>query len=208
LPHTAVTIKMSLWVISLCLNPQRLRKSRIRKVFEVFEVFVWRGTPRGPAGWRRLQVHSHTSDTWVTNVSHSHRNQVSGEHAAHSTRRKLQALVATHLNTWNPFWKSMPQVLKLHYLSWPPGGDISGCIEVYASCVEAALSLLTTRGRLLWLYRSLTANKDVKEVYYFKLTSFITSRTCGCSRISLVTEPRHFKCVSTQCIVGWHYLFS
>uniref|UniRef100_A0A8C2ZT45 Bromo domain-containing protein n=1 Tax=Cyclopterus lumpus TaxID=8103 RepID=A0A8C2ZT45_CYCLU len=31
----------------------------------------------------------------------------------------------------------------------------SGCIEVYASCVKAAFSLLTTRGRLLWLYRSL-----------------------------------------------------
>jgi len=46
-------------------------------------------------------------------------------------------------------------VLKLHSLSWPPGGDSSGCIEVYASCVKAAFSLLTTRGRLLWLYRSL-----------------------------------------------------
>jgi len=33
-------------------------------------------------------------------------------------------------------------------------GDSSGCIEVYASCVNAAFSLLTTRG-LLWLYRSL-----------------------------------------------------
>jgi len=30
-----------------------------------------------------------------------------------------------------------------------------GCIEISASCVEAAFSLLTTRGRLLWLYRSL-----------------------------------------------------
>jgi len=48
----------------------------------------------------------------------------------------------------------MLQVLKLHSLSWPPGGDSSGCIEVYASCVNAAFSLLTTRG-LLWLYRSL-----------------------------------------------------
>jgi len=39
-------------------------------------------------------------------------------------------------------------VLELHSLSWPPGGD-SGCIEVSASCVEAAFSLLATRGRLL-----------------------------------------------------------
>jgi len=49
----------------------------------------------------------------------------------------------------------MLYVLNLHSLSWPPGGDFSGCIEVYTSCVKAALSLLTTRGRLLWLYRSL-----------------------------------------------------
>jgi len=35
------------------------------------------------------------------------------------------------------------------------GGHSSGCIEVYALRVEAALSLLTTRGRLLWLYRNL-----------------------------------------------------
>jgi len=34
-------------------------------------------------------------------------------------------------------------------------GETSGCIEVYASCVRAAFSLLTTRGRRLWLYRSL-----------------------------------------------------
>jgi len=46
-------------------------------------------------------------------------------------------------------------VLRLHSLSWPPGGDSSGCIEVYASCLKAAFSLLTTRGRLLWLYRSI-----------------------------------------------------
>jgi len=43
----------------------------------------------------------------------------------------------------------------MHYLSWPPGGDSSGCIEVYAPCVKAAFSLPATRGRLLWLYRSL-----------------------------------------------------
>jgi len=43
----------------------------------------------------------------------------------------------------------MLHVLKLHSLSWPPGGDSSGCIEIYASCVKAALSLLTTRGRLV-----------------------------------------------------------
>ncbi|TNN46225.1 hypothetical protein EYF80_043575 [Liparis tanakae] len=30
----------------------------------------------------------------------------------------------------------------------PNGSDSSGCIEVYASCVEAAFSLLTTRGLL------------------------------------------------------------
>jgi len=30
-----------------------------------------------------------------------------------------------------------------------------GCIEVYHSCVKAALSLLATRGWLLWLYISL-----------------------------------------------------
>uniref|UniRef100_A0A8C2ZP32 Nothepsin n=1 Tax=Cyclopterus lumpus TaxID=8103 RepID=A0A8C2ZP32_CYCLU len=40
------------------------------------------------------------------------------------------------------------------------GGDSSGCIEVYASCVKAAFSLLTTRGRLLWLYRSLCFISD------------------------------------------------
>jgi len=34
-------------------------------------------------------------------------------------------------------------------------GDSSGCIEVYALCVKAVFSLLTTRGRRLWLYRSL-----------------------------------------------------
>jgi len=34
-------------------------------------------------------------------------------------------------------------------------GWSSGCIEVYALCVKAAFSLLPTRGRLLWLYRSL-----------------------------------------------------
>jgi len=39
-------------------------------------------------------------------------------------------------------------VLKLHSHSWPPGCDFSGCIEVYASCVKAAFSLLTTRGRI------------------------------------------------------------
>jgi len=49
----------------------------------------------------------------------------------------------------------MLHVLKLHSLSWPPGGDSSGCTEVNASCVKAAFSLMTTRGRLLWLYRSL-----------------------------------------------------
>jgi len=38
---------------------------------------------------------------------------------------------------------------------WPPGGDSSGCIEVYASCVKAAFFLLTTKGWLLWLYSSL-----------------------------------------------------
>jgi len=42
-------------------------------------------------------------------------------------------------------------VLKLHSLSWSPGGDSSGCIEVYASCVKAVFSLLITRRRLLWL---------------------------------------------------------
>ncbi|TNN38327.1 hypothetical protein EYF80_051504 [Liparis tanakae] len=31
------------------------------------------------------------------------------------------------------------------------GGDSSGCIEVYESCVKSEFSLLTTRGRLLWL---------------------------------------------------------
>jgi len=33
--------------------------------------------------------------------------------------------------------------------------DSSGCIEDYASRVKAAFSLLTTRARLLWLYRRL-----------------------------------------------------
>jgi len=59
----------------------------------------------------------------------------------------------------------MHRVLKLHSLSWPPGGDSSGCIEVYASCVKAAFSLLTTRGRLLWLYRSLCDSSGCIEVY-------------------------------------------
>jgi len=49
----------------------------------------------------------------------------------------------------------MLHVLKLHSPSWPAGGDSSGCIEVYASCVEAVFPLQTTRGLLLWLYRSL-----------------------------------------------------
>jgi len=35
-------------------------------------------------------------------------------------------------------------------------GRQSSCIEVYDSCVEAAFSLLATRGRLLWLHRSLS----------------------------------------------------
>jgi len=34
----------------------------------------------------------------------------------------------------------MLHVLKLHSLYSPPGGDSSGCIEVYASCVKAAFS--------------------------------------------------------------------
>jgi len=57
--------------------------------------------------------------------------------------------------------------LGLWYISWKhthmrrggkqgwQRGDPSGCIEVYTSCVKAAFSLLTTRGRLLCLYRSL-----------------------------------------------------
>jgi len=53
----------------------------------------------------------------------------------------------------------MLHVLKLHYLSRPPGGDSSGCIEVYASCVKAALSLLTTRGD----------SSGCKEVYIMTL---------------------------------------
>uniref|UniRef100_A0A8C2ZT86 Solute carrier family 22 member 5 n=1 Tax=Cyclopterus lumpus TaxID=8103 RepID=A0A8C2ZT86_CYCLU len=52
--------------------------------------------------------------------------------------------------------KDLPETVDyLHSLCWPLGGDSSGCIEVYVSCVKAAFSLLTTRGRLLWLYRSL-----------------------------------------------------
>jgi len=34
-----------------------------------------------------------------------------------------------------------------------PGGNLLS--EVFTSCVEAAFSILTTRGRLLWLYSSL-----------------------------------------------------
>jgi len=42
-------------------------------------------------------------------------------------------------------------------LAWCRGQvDHSGCIEVCASCVRAAFSVLSTRGRLLWLYRSLS----------------------------------------------------
>jgi len=33
--------------------------------------------------------------------------------------------------------------------------EMSDSIEVYTSCVKAAFFLLTTRGRLLWLYRSI-----------------------------------------------------
>jgi len=51
---------------------------------------------------------------------------------------------ATQYSHWHAM--SMLHVLKLHSLSWPPGGDSSGCIEVYASCVKVAFSLLTTRG--------------------------------------------------------------
>jgi len=40
----------------------------------------------------------------------------------------------------------MLHVLELHSLSCPPGGDSSGCIEVYASRVKDAFSLMTTRG--------------------------------------------------------------
>jgi len=68
----------------------------------------------------------------------------------------------------------MLHVLKLHSLYWPPGGDSSGCIEVYASCAEAALSLLTTRG-ILWLYRSLYSDSTFLLMYSLSKHCFKSS---------------------------------
>jgi len=45
------------------------------------------------------------------------------------------------------------------------GGDSSACIEVYVSCVKAAFSQLTTRGRLFWLYRSLYNDSTSLLIY-------------------------------------------
>jgi len=57
-------------------------------------------------------------------------------------------------------------MLKLHSLSWLPGGESSGCIKAYASCVKTAFPLLTTRGQLLWLYRSLRGNDSTSLLIY------------------------------------------
>jgi len=68
----------------------------------------------------------------------------------------------------------------LHSLSWPPGGDSSGCIEVHASCVKAALSLLATRGDssgCIEVYASC-----VKAAF-----SLLATRVSGCIEVYLMT---------------------